>query len=211
MQIMKHLNCFYWLREKPGRGNLLIDRIRHLLRDKCLITALFGLAAYNVSGKTLHCLLKLPIRGKRNCDLDGSQLMDLQENLANIKYIIIDEYSVISQKDLAWISRRCKQATGNLDKVFGGMNIILLGDLGQLPPVKGRVLYNEKPKDELEAEGLLIYSQFKKVVMLKANQRVNGVGQSHERFKELLSHIRDGTLHLMTGNFCSEHQVFQKI
>lgn len=118
--------------------------------------------------------------------------MQLQENLANIRYIIIDEYSVISQKDLAWIDRRCKQATGVSNKNFGGINVMLLGDLGQLPPVKGKPLYNRNPRDELEAEGLLIYSEFKRVVALKANQRVNGVFKSNERFRELLSNIRDG-------------------
>ena len=178
---------------KAGCGkSFLIDRLRHLLGRKCLVSALFGLAAYNVSGKTLHHILKLPIKGKRNSELDGSQLMEMQENLRNIRYLIIDEYSVVSQKDLAWISRRCKQATGINDKVFGGINIILLGDLGQLPPVKGNILFHKNPKDELSAEGLFVYSEFKKVVVLNVNQRVSGLGQTYERFKELLCRIRDG-------------------
>ena len=38
---------------KAGSGkSFLIDRIRHLLHDKCIISALFRLATFNVSGKT---------------------------------------------------------------------------------------------------------------------------------------------------------------
>lgn len=40
----------------------------------------------------------------------------------------------------AWINRRCKQATGNLTIPFGGMSIILVGDIAQLPPVTDQVL-----------------------------------------------------------------------
>lgn len=111
----------------------------------CVVSALFGIAAFNISGKTLHYLLKLPIKGRRNCELNGAALAQLQEN---VRYIIIDEYSVISQKELAWINRRCKQATGKFDLNFSGINIVLVGDLGQLLPVNGKVLYNDNPVTE---------------------------------------------------------------
>ena len=56
---------------KAGCGkSFLIDRLRYALGVKCIISALFGIAAFNVNGKTLHYLLKLPIRGRRNCELN---------------------------------------------------------------------------------------------------------------------------------------------
>lgn len=50
---------------KAGTGkSFLIDRLRFLLQGKYIISALFGFAAYNVFGKTLHNFLKLSMRGK---------------------------------------------------------------------------------------------------------------------------------------------------
>ena len=162
-------------------------------------------------------MLKLPIRGKRNHDLDGQALLELQQTLANIRYLIIDEYSVVSQRDLAWINRRCKQATGITEKLFGGINVILLGDLAQLPPVNGKALYHSNPLTELECEGLLVYLEFKTVITLQANQRVSGTGTSDQRFKDLLSNIRDGItttddwelLLSRAPNVCADTRFFQ--
>ena len=138
---------------KAGSGkSFLIDRLRYALWNQCVISALFGIAAYNISGKTLHYLLKLPIRGKRNHSLNGAPLLQMQQTFEGVKYLIIDEYSVVSQLELSWINRRCKQATGLSESLFGGLNIILAGDLGQLPPVSGKVLFHSNPTTELEVE-----------------------------------------------------------
>ena len=102
----------------------VINNIRALLKEKCLVTAYFGIAAFNIKGKTLHSLLNLPIRG-RNChDLKGDALSNLQNKLDGVKYIIIDEYSVVGQNLLGWINKRCRQGKGEPDKPFGGLSII---------------------------------------------------------------------------------------
>ena len=50
-------------------------------------------------------------------------------------HIIIDEYSMLSQKLLFIIDMRLKQATGIHLLPFGGINVVLTGDPGQLLPV----------------------------------------------------------------------------
>ncbi len=60
-----------------------------------------------------------------NKDLAGQSLCKLQENLNDIDYIIIDEYSMLSQVTFGWIDKCCKQATGCNDKLFGGKSLIL--------------------------------------------------------------------------------------
>ena len=42
---------------------------------------------------------------------------------------------MFGQITLAWTDKRCRQATGLSDELFGGLSIILTGDPGQLPPV----------------------------------------------------------------------------
>ena len=62
--------------------------------------------------------------------------------LNGIEYIVIDEYSMLGQTTFGWIDRRCRQATGFLDKLLGGKSLILFGDPGQLPPVGDKPLFH---------------------------------------------------------------------
>ena len=64
-----------------GSGkSFVIDAISSLLKQCCIVIAFFGIAAFNVNGKTLHSLLRLPIRGKNK----GFALIKLQEDLNGI-------------------------------------------------------------------------------------------------------------------------------
>ncbi|CAH3167618.1 unnamed protein product, partial [Pocillopora meandrina] len=59
--------------------------------------------------------------------LKGIALQQLQTNLQNIQYLIIDEYSFVGQSLFGWIDCRCRQATGLADQAFGGLSVILVG------------------------------------------------------------------------------------
>ena len=176
-----------------GSGKrFVIDALRSLLKEKCTVTAFFGIAAFNVKGKTLHSLLKLPIRGKNRHDLKGMALVKLQEDLQNIKYLIIDEFSVVGQKKLGWIDKRCRQGKGNTDVPFGGVNVILVGDIAQLPPVLDKVLYHKKPDEEISMTGFCVYNEFDKVVKLTKNERSKGEDINQKRFREVLFNLQNG-------------------
>ena len=113
----------------------------------------FGIAAFNIKGTMLHSLLQLPIQGKRNGPLKSSSFAKLQHDLKEAKYLIIDEFSVIGQKMFGWINRYCKEATGCRTVPFGGMSIILVGDIGQLPSISDQVIYHTRPKTDIALEG----------------------------------------------------------
>ena len=110
--------------------------------------------------------------------------------LQTVRYIIIDEFSVIGQKLFAWIDRRCHQATGHMNVAFGGLSIILVDDIAQLPPVGDKVLYHSKPSGEIRLQGFCAYSKFNVVVKLTVNHRA-GAG-SGEQFRSLLLRLRNG-------------------
>jgi hypothetical protein len=152
----------------------LINGIFNYLKNKCVITATTGKAAFNISGVTIHSFLKLPIGSPRQKDLSGQSLVNLQEQLLGIDYVLIDEYSMLGQTTMGWIDRQCRQATGVKDKLFGGKSILLLGDAGQLPPVCDKPIYHSNPCNELREQGYLAYQMFNKVVILDVNQRVQG-------------------------------------
>ena len=176
-----------------GSGkSYVIDALKNLLQDSCKVCAYFGIAAFNVKGQTIHSLLQLPIRGKKSSDLKGQSLKKLQDNISGIKYIIVDEYSVIGQKLFGWIDRRCKQATGCQNIPFGGISIILVGDIGQLPPVTDKVVYHNRPSGDLATSGYCAYRQFEKVVRLTINERAKGSDVMQEDFRNLQIAARDG-------------------
>ena len=178
-----------------GSGkSYLISAIKDLLGNKCKIAAFFGVAAFNVKGQTLHSLLQLPIRGKRAYELNGDALQRLQAAFENIAYLLIDEFSVIGQSMLGWISKRLKQATGKTQLPFGGISVILIGDIAQLPPVSDKVLYHDNPSNEVSTEGFYVYNLFNCVVLLSINQRVAGINQQQSQFRDLLLNLRNGTV-----------------
>ena len=113
---------FMMVTGQAGSGkSYLISAIKNRLGDCCAITSCFGIAAFNVKGQTLHSKFQLPIRGKKNHDLKVQALVHLQEMLSSIKYVIIDEFSVMGQTMFGWIDRRCRQGTGNMSQFFGSV------------------------------------------------------------------------------------------
>ncbi|XP_028404097.1 uncharacterized protein LOC114526773 [Dendronephthya gigantea] len=99
---------------------------------------------------------------------------------------------MLGQVTFGWIDKRCKQATGSYDKVFGGNSLILTGDPGQLPPVADKPLYHAKPSSAVGEQGFQAYQMFEKVVKLTVNQRVQGVTSEQIIFRELLLRLRKG-------------------
>ena len=92
------------------------------------VSMLIGCYQLSIKGVTVHSLLVLPIGSRGNKDLTGQSLCTLQENV-NIRYIIIDEYSMLGQVLFGWMDKCCKHAAGYNDKVFGGKSLILTGHL----------------------------------------------------------------------------------
>ena len=82
-----------------GTGkSFLINCLRSLLKSKLRV------AAFNVDGNTLHSLLSLPTVGEFK-NLEGERLHHLQQSLADMKYLIIDEMSMVGRKMLdRWTS-----------------------------------------------------------------------------------------------------------
>ena len=90
---------------------------------------------------------------------------------------------------LGWIDRRCRQGTGRFDLPFGGISVILVGDIAQLPPVLEKVLYHKKPN---ETTGFFIYRLFDNVVNLTKNERSKGENNVQKRFRQLFLNLRNG-------------------
>lgn len=64
--------------------------------------------------------------------------------LSDLKLVIIDEISMVSNTTLLHIHQRLKEifATPN-NQLFAGLSLITLGDLYQLPPIRQRLVFEE--------------------------------------------------------------------
>ena len=92
-----------------GTGkSYLIQCLKRLLGNGLRVAAPTGVAAFNVDGYTLHSLLGLPIKGDFK-ELERNRLRNIQESLAAVEYIIIDEMSMIGRKLFGQVDRRLRQ------------------------------------------------------------------------------------------------------
>lgn len=123
---------------KPGVGkSVLINALTSNGQKQYTLAAPTGLAALNIGGKTLHSLFMLPVsKGIIEHDFDKFTTNDnvIKHIRYRLKYLIIDEISMVRSDMFDYINRLLKYIKGN-DKPFGGVQMILVGDFYQLPPV----------------------------------------------------------------------------
>ena len=87
--------------------------------------------------------------------------------LADIKYLIIDEMSMVCWKMFDQIGKCLHQAFPHqADGVLEGSSCLLFGDFGQLPPVRDLHLYTTTSRTALSDIGSSCYLLFDNVVIL---------------------------------------------
>ena len=103
-----------------------------------LLTTPTGVAAFLISGMTLHSALLLG-RSKYGGfqPLSHDRLNSLRSKLSHlVLLLVIDEVSMVGSNMLLEIHRRFQQIKAVLpDITFGNVSILAVGDLYQLPPV----------------------------------------------------------------------------
>jgi len=169
--------CFF-ITGPGGTGkSYLLKAIQHWCnssRNNCLLQAPTGIAARNINGNTIHSSLSIfPDAGQYSC---GISLYDeaRREALNEIKVLILDEISMIDGILLDYISTvfmKLKRSS----KPFGGLHVIMFGDLLQLPPVSG-----------LKVWDAAVWPLFHPI-FLREPQR-----QTNRRFFDVLNKIRFG-------------------
>lgn len=146
-----------------------------------------GAAAVNIDGFTIHSCLRIPITGEM-IPLNGENLRTFQLQFQDVKFIIIDEYSMIGMRLLHKIHRRITEASGIAAEPFGGFFIYILGDLRQLPPVRDTAIYMEPVDDSSTIGKRLIRSMTKRVILQTCfRQRYD-----EQQFRNVLDDIGKG-------------------
>ncbi len=110
------------------------------------ITASTGIAATHIGGYTIHSWSGIGIKRSLSAyELDRiAQNEKVVKRIRDTKILIIDEVSMLSASTLSMVDAVCREILDPL-KPFGGIQVLLVGDFFQLPPVVQREESAEEP------------------------------------------------------------------
>ena len=158
-----------------------------------------GVAAVGINGVTLHSLFRFPVPlPSTYARLTTQNLQALQAKFEGVRYVVIDEKSMIGLQQLAWIDQRCREIFphGHEDP-FGGLTIVLGGDFYQLPPVLQKPLfYGGELKNPMEIAGRQLYYRFNTTIELDVIRRQAGTDSRAQQFRDALNHLREDAVTL---------------
>lgn len=121
---------------KAGTGKSTLIRFLKAKLQKCAVVAPTAIAAINVGGSTIHSFFGIPPR-TLNPDEAFNPNKHMRPVLENIRALIVDEVSMVSPDLIDCINNCLKLVNGNTQP-FGGVPMIFVGDILQLPPVVGQ-------------------------------------------------------------------------
>ena len=152
-----------------------------------MVVAPTGVAAINIGGSTIHKTFGLPPRLITKEDITGLSSVK-NYLLRNLQILIIDEVSMVRADVLDGIDWSLQLNRGN-KLPFGGVKVLMIGDLFQLPPV-----VNSKELDAFEQlgyEGQYFFNSFS-----LRNSKMDYIElqkvyrQKDDEFIDLLSDVR---------------------
>lgn len=132
-----------FLTGEPGSGktyilNQYIGWLEHM-GISVAVTASTGIAATHIGGMTIHSWSGIGARDTltpRDVDFIV-QNEKVVKRIRKARVLVIDEVSMLDGRILEGIDQIFRVARGN-GEAFGGLQVILVGDFFQLPPIAGR-------------------------------------------------------------------------
>lgn len=183
-----HQHLFITGRAGTGKS-VLLRHFREKTKKRVVVAAPTGIAALNVRGQTIHSLFRLAPQLHRKGQLaPNSRVCSL---LKRIDTLIIDEISMVRTDLLDAVDERLREAFRH-NLPFGGVQVIMFGDVYQLPPVveEGLMPYFEAIHGGHFFFNALVWKQTE----FKIYELTQIFRQKDPVFKDILNTIRDGTI-----------------
>ena len=201
-----------FLTGKAGTGKTTFLRsLVNQTHKRHVILAPTGIAALHAKGVTIHSQFLLPmgsflpVREPEGNYTDQfgfftqhtlarkHQLNHLRKSvLRSIDLLVIDEVSMLRADILDAIDYRMRSVKGNFNEPFGGVQVLMIGDLYQLPPIvreqEWQILSRFYPSMHFfEAKALqnsgMVYLELDKIFR-----------QQDQEFIDVLNHLRDNQI-----------------
>lgn len=141
--IIEKTSANLFLTGKAGTGKTtFLKRLKELSPKRMIVLAPTGIAAINAGGMTIHSFFQLPFSPYVPGTTFGSgeqkryQFSKLKRNIIrSIDLLVIDEISMVRSDLLDAIDSVLRQYRKRHDLPFGGVQLLMIGDLQQLAPV----------------------------------------------------------------------------
>ncbi|MBI5733586.1 MAG: AAA family ATPase [Candidatus Kerfeldbacteria bacterium] len=164
------------------------------------VTASTGIAATHISGSTIHSWSGIGVKRKltsRDLGVIASKSRIVQR-IRNAHVLIIDEVSMLAAETLTMVETVCRKIRGE-EVPFGGLQVILVGDFFQLPPIVSPEPFIDDGQSSLIAPDIQrsrfafsapAWQALKPITCYLSEQH----RQEDEEFLKFLSALRQGTV-----------------
>ncbi len=185
----------------------LLNQLKEHFGDKLTITGTTGISVVEIGGQTLHSWCGIGIADKPvavTVNIIKNKKPVVLNQIMNCKMLAIDEVSMLSSDVMEYVDSVLKKIRGS-DEPFGGIQVILLGDFFQLPPVKkdeekesvagtgsGRPDDEDRKVNDNEDYDFCFKSYVWKSLNLKTVMLKKVHRQKDEKFINVLERIRTG-------------------
>ena len=140
---VQHTNRCIFLTGKAGTGKTtFLRRLKQECPKQMAVVAPTGVAAINAEGVTIHSLFQLPPQlflptdeARRQLFAEMQMRANKQRVLRNLELLVIDEVSMVRADLLDTIDAVLRHFKHRPTIPFGGVQLLVIGDLFQLSPV----------------------------------------------------------------------------
>jgi ATP-dependent DNA helicase PIF1 len=134
LEVMENTRDHVFVTGKAGTGKSTL--LKHFCKNtskKIAVLAPTGVSAINIKGSTLHSFFLFPfgVVEEKNVDFLRKKI----QLFKHLECIVIDEVSMVRADLMNAIDYSLRINTGNRSIPFGGVQVIMFGDLHQLSPV----------------------------------------------------------------------------
>jgi len=134
--LMENTRKHVFITGKAGTGkSTLLEYFRTKSSKNIVVLAPTGVAAIKAQGQTIHSFFKFP---PRFIQKEHIRRLRKKEVINHLDTIVIDEASMLRADLLDGIDYSLRVSRDDYNTPFGGVQIIIFGDLFQLPPVVER-------------------------------------------------------------------------
>ena len=203
-------NIFITGKAGTGKSVLLMYFIQNTSKNVAVV-APTGIAAINVGGQTIHSFFGLDIGVQK--PQDPEKIYNFSDESAavwqKLDTLVIDEISMVRADVMQMINAKLQAARNSFYEPFGGCQLVVFGDLFQLPPVEEKDLDAQVYLRE-HYQGIYFFdAPIIKAYPLKVIELQHIFRQSDPLFIELLNKIRTGStdtgsLGIINRRYCSD-------
>mgnify|MGYP001420352500 FL=1 len=181
----------FYITGKAGSGkSTLLAYFRSITQKNTAVLAPTGVAAIRVKGQTIHSFFGFPPKVIQTRHIKKVRQIEL---LQNLETLIIDEISMVRADVFDAIDYSLRVHRKKLTQPFGGVQVIVFGDLFQLPPVvnmdESSLLERIYPSGQFFFHSNIFQDAQFKTLELQSIYR-----QKDDHFIYLLNAVRDGSI-----------------